>query len=131
MKLAPALALIALIASVGLAACGDDDEETTTAADTTTTETTEVGATGEEGATGESDFQPKACPGAASPPNITEVTSYGADCAAVEEAMAEIGAVKTRFSLGDFSCERTSGHELAGTWTCRGEATYFTFKFAD
>ncbi len=120
--------LAVLLVGVSLAACGDDDE------DTTTTETVTSGATGDGGdggATGTGDFQPEKCPGADSPPNITNVTAYGADCAAVEDAMAKIGAVATSFRLGDFDCERSKGSELAGTWTCSGEATYFTFQFAD
>jgi hypothetical protein len=121
-----AVALSLLCAGSVLAACGDDDETTTT------TETVTSGATGGDGgATGAGDFQPERCPGADSPPNITNVTAYGANCAAVEDAMAKIGAVATRFKLGDFDCERTEGSELAGTWTCRGEATYFTFDFGD
>ena len=45
--------------------------------------------------------------------------------------MAEIRSVSTEFRIGDFECARTSGSELSGTWECRGEASYFTFQFAD
>ena len=123
MRIASVLALVLCCAV--LAACGDDDGEGETAAGSTET-TTSTGATGATG-----DFQGEPCPGADSPPNITNVTAFGASCAAVEDAMAQIGAVGTKFKLGDFSCERTKGSELAGTWTCSGEATYFTFEFAD
>jgi hypothetical protein len=135
MSPASAVAMLACLAALALAACGDDDEEgdgTTTATETTTTEAG-AGASGEEGSgsTGPSDFQPRLCPGAELPPNITKVISYGATCDAVEDAMAQLGPVSKRFDLGDYSCERTSGSALAGTWTCKGEATYFIFEFAD
>jgi hypothetical protein len=122
------LPLTAVLAAavLALAACGDDDESAST---TSSTESTaDAGATG---ATGGDGSQGEPCPGADSPPNITDVTSYGADCAAVEDAMAKIGSISTSFELGDFSCERESGSELAGTWRCDGEAAYFTFDFAD
>ena len=126
MRIAPSLALVLCCAV--LAACGDDDGEGETAAGSTDP-TTSTAAAGATGATG--DFQGEPCPAADSPPNITNVTAFGASCEAVEDAMAQIGSVATKFKLGDFSCERTKGSELAGTWTCSGEATYFTFEFAD
>lgn len=127
MKLSLSALLVAAL--LALAACGDDndDESAGTTGGTPTTEEGVTGATGEDGETG--DGEP--CPDADSPPNITAVTSYGADCAAVEDAMADIGPITESFQLGDFACEQTSGSELAGTWECRGEATYFTFEFGD
>ncbi len=122
----PALALI-LAAVLLLAACGDDDDATT--ASTTATEST--GTEGATGATGGGSAESEPCPGADSPPNITNVTSYGVDCSAVEDAMSKIGSISTQFELSDFSCERTEGGELAGVWRCDGEAAYFTFDFAD
>ena len=124
------LPLTALLAAavLALAACGDDDDESASTTSSTTETTADEGATG---ATGTDGSQGEPCPGADSPPNITDVTSYGADCAAVEDAMAKIGSIATSFELGDFSCERESGNELAGTWRCDGEASYFTFEFAD
>ena len=127
-----ALALVFALASIALAACGDDDGSTTTVTETITVIS---GATGDVGpittTTGDTDFPAEPCPDADSPPNITEVTSYGTDCEAVEDAMAQIGPVSEEFKLGDFDCARTEGSELAGTWECKGEASYFTFKFAD
>ena len=108
----PALAGLALCC-LALAACGEDDEGTTTPDSTA------------------ADAPAEACPGADSPPNITNVTAYGTSCEAVEDAMAEIGSVSEEFVLGDFDCGRIKGNELAGTWECRGEANYFTFEFAD
>src|SRR5688500_1665067 len=119
------LSALLVVALLALAACGDDnDEDETRATEATTTE-------GATGTTGEGGAQAEPCPGADSPPNITELTSYGLDCAAVEEAMADIGSVSTEFDLGDFSCSRESGSELSGTWRCDGEAGYFTFLFGD
>jgi hypothetical protein len=121
------LTVLLALAVLALAACGDDDDEPTSTATTTTT-TTEAGATG---ATGNGDAEGEECTDAGSPPNITAVTSYGVDCAAVEDAMKRIGSVKTSFQLGDFRCERESGGELSGVWRCNGEAGYFTFAFGD
>ena len=119
-----AAAIAAALALGALSGCGDDedDEGGGETAPTTVTES-QTGA--------DTDFQPQACPGADSPPNIVEVTSYGADCAAVEDAMAELRSVGREFRLGDFECARTSGTRLGGTWECRGEASYFTFVFGD
>jgi len=131
MKRAAALALA--LTSIALVACGDD-ENTTTVTETITVisgATGDVGPTGPTPTTGDTDFPAEPCPDADSPPNITEVTSYGTDCAAVEDAIAKIGPVTEEFRLGDFDCARTEGSELAGTWECKGEASYFTFKFAD
>jgi hypothetical protein len=122
------LAILAL-AVLFFAACGDDDDETTSSSTSTTTTSTEgAGATG---ATGSGDAEPEECADAASPPNITQVTSYGVDCAAVEDAMKQIGPVSAGFKLGDFDCKRESGSALSGTWRCNGEAGYFTFAFGD
>ena len=126
-----ALALVFALASIALAACGDDDGSTTTVTETITVISGATGDVGPITTTGETDFPAEPCPDADSPPNITEVTSYGTDCEAVADAMAQIGPVSEEFKLGDFDCARTEGSELAGTWECKGEASYFTFKFAD
>jgi hypothetical protein len=126
MRLALALACTAL--TLGLAACGDDDdssEEATPAA--TTTDTT----TPASGTSDAADFPAEPCPGADSPPNIVNVTSYGTDCGAVEDAMAKLGSAEEEFRLGDFECAQLEGSSLGGTWECRGEASYFTFEFGD
>ena len=126
MKLTLTATLVAAV--LVLAACGDDnDDESEGTAGSTETTTSEgaTGATGTDGATAEP------CPGADSPPNITNVNSYGIDCAAVEDAMAGIGSVSAKFKLGDFSCAIESGEELSGVWRCSGEAGYFTFAFGD
>jgi hypothetical protein len=115
--------LVAALALAGVSACGDDDDDAPAAGTETTTTTTET--------VGETDFQPVPCPDADSPPNIVNVTSYGADCGAVEDAMDELRSVGREFRLGDFECARTSGTRLGGTWECRGEAAYFTFEFGD
>ena len=99
-----------------LAGCGDDE--------TTTVTVTEV-------AGDQTGLPEERCREAESPPNIVDVISYGADCGAVADAMAEIGSVSTEFRIGDFQCSRVSGSELSGTWECRGEASYFTFQFGD
>jgi hypothetical protein len=120
-----ALATAAVAAALVLGAlvgCGDDEDDEG-GGETTTTTVTQTGA--------DTDFQPQPCPGADSPPNIVDVTSYGADCAAVEDAMAELRSVGREFRIGDFDCARTSGTRLGGTWECRGEASYFTFVFGD
>jgi len=110
-RIAAALALV--VCSTALVACGDEDEPAAT--------TTATGL----------DAQAQPCPGADSPPNITEVTSYGTSCEAVEAALGEVGEISEEFVIGDFDCGRIEGDQLAGTWECRGEANYFTFKFAD
>ncbi|MGI9020323.1 MAG: hypothetical protein ACR2G3_06400 [Solirubrobacterales bacterium] len=123
------LSAILIAAALALAACGGDDEgEATT---TTTVSEGATGATGASGASGEEGSEGAPCAEAESPPNITKVTAYGADCEAVEDAMGELGSVSTKFELGDFDCERTAGSELSGSWRCHGEAGYFTFQFAD
>jgi hypothetical protein len=123
------LALITCMAlSLAVAGgCGDEDKpETTTTADATTPTTTTSTTTAAD-----TDFQPEPCPGADSPPNIVDVTSYGTDCGAVEDAMAELRGVSREFRIGDFECSRTEGMALSGKWKCRGEASYFTFTFGD
>lgn len=115
-------------AALTSAACGGDEGDTTSTTTATTTATVDTGATG---ATGEGDAKPEPCPDAGAEPNLGPVTSYGVDCAAVEDAMKEIGAVSAEFRLGDFDCERESGTELSGLWRCNGEAGYFTFAFGD
>jgi hypothetical protein len=119
-----------ILLTTALAGCGDDNTAappTVTVTETITPPAAE-GATGEEG---ETDFAAEPCPGADSPPNIAEVTSYGADCGAVEDAMSKVGSISREFTLGDFECSRVEGSSLAGTWECRGEASHFTFEFAD
>ena len=138
MKLiASTAALLIALAALG---CGEDDEpeSTSTTAPAATTADGPTGAGGIETpttstttTTENTGLPEERCDGAESPPNITEVLSYGADCGAVEDAMAEIQSVSTNFRIGDFECSRISGSELSGTWECRGEATYFTFEFAD
>jgi len=130
--------------------CGSDEEsgeagegttsvsESTTTAATSTTEattsttqatsTTEMTTSSVEDTTG---LPMERCQGAESPPNIVAVISYGADCGAVEAAMAELKSVSKEFRIGDFDCARISGAALGGTWECRGEASYFTFEFGD
>ena len=125
MRLALALASAALL--LGLAACGDDDDS---AAEPTSTAATTASTTA-SGTSDSTDFPAEPCPGADSPPNIVNVTSYGADCGAVEDAMAELESVKEEFHVGDFDCAQIEGTSLGGTWECRGEATYFTFEFGD
>lgn len=126
MKLTLSAILIAL--ALALAACGDDSEDE---GETTSTTTVSEGATGASGASGEHGSEGAPCADAESPPNITAVTAYGADCETVEDAMAELGSVSANFELGDFDCKRTAGSELSGTWRCEGEAGHFTFQFAD
>lgn len=134
-----ALALAAALALVAVSACGDDESTTVT---TTVTETAADTTTDTDGdtttdtpppdlTTESTDFEPRPCPGADSPPNITNVTSYGADCEAVEAAMAKLRTVSKMFRLGDFECFRLSGNRLGGIWECRGEASFFTFEFGD
>ena len=131
----------ALLIALGAFGCGDEDEpesRSTTAPAATTANEGATGSTGIETPTTSTTstientgLPEERCDAAESPPNITEVLSYGADCGAVEDAMAEIQSVSESFRIGDFECTRISGGELSGTWECRGEATYFTFQFAD
>ena len=116
------VAALALLAMLALAGCGDDEDTTSTATTTVTETATDPYRTG---------FPEERCRGAESPPNIVEVISYGADCGAVEDAMAELESVSKSFRIGDFECSRTSGGRLGGTWECLGEASYFTFEFGD
>jgi hypothetical protein len=111
--------LIAALAALALAACGGDDEGASTSPSTSTTSDSTGG------------LPKQRCRAAESPPNIVNVISHGADCGAVEAAMAELTQVRTKFRIGDFECARTSGGRLSGTWECRGEASYFTFEFGD
>lgn len=127
----------ALLASLALAlgACGDDETTTVTETETVTTTTTAEAETTDETTTEETttdaDFPEVPCPGAESPPNITAVISRGIDCAAVEDAIAELQSVSRKFRIGDFFCERVSGGRLGGSWECLGEAGFFTFEFGD
>jgi hypothetical protein len=120
--------LAVLVAAAALGGCGEKQEptigprtdfSTTTVPPTTTTTTHGTG------------LPKQRCPKAESPPNITQVISHGADCGAVEDAMAKLRSVSREFRIGDFECKRASGARLGGTWECRGEASYFTFEFAD
>ena len=150
MRFRSAIALVAAALVIG--GCGSDDEDqpggesesstttsqaTTTESTTSTTEptstvetttTTEATTTSTEDTTG---LPKQRCRGAESPPNIVDVISYGADCGAVEAAMAELQSVAREFRIGDFECARVSGVALSGVWECRGEASYFTFVFGD
>jgi hypothetical protein len=117
-------ALLAICVLVAVTAPGCDDDESPSAQGPTTEPVAEpVG-----GGTG---LPRERCRGAESPPNIVDVVSHGADCGAVEDAMAELRSVSTRFRIGDFECARVSGTSLGGTWECRGEASYFSFEFGD
>lgn len=73
------------------------------------------------------------CPGADSPPNITQVTAFNElSCDEVEAAMDEIGAISESFEIGQFGCGRISGGEFGGTWECADfDGRYFRFDFAD
>jgi hypothetical protein len=110
--------------ALALAACGDDDEGDGAGTVTTTTEDVTT-------VTDDTGLPEERCPEAESPPNITNVISYGADCGAVADAMAQIQSVSRQFRIGDFECTRVEGTRLSGVWECRGEASYFTFTFAD
>jgi hypothetical protein len=125
-------------AALALAACGDDETTTTvTSTETVSAPASTTASTVPEATTSsttdehDTGLPEERCRGAESPPNIVEVISYGADCGAVEEAMAEIQSVSRSFRIGDFQCTRTGGSALSGTWECRGEASYFTFEFGD
>lgn len=131
MKVASTVALIAALAMTGLAACGSDDEDTSTTSSSPAADTAATGASGEDGASGESGAAGAPCPAADSPPTITDVTSYGANCAAIDDAIAKIGSVSEEFTLGEFKCARTDGSDVGGTWRCDGEGDYFTFEFSD
>jgi predicted small lipoprotein YifL len=124
----PLLSALLAAAVLSLAACGDDEDEASTTTSQPTATTAGAGATG---ATGDGVAKGEPCTGAGSPPNITQVTSHGIDCAAVEDAMADIGSVSAKFKLGDFTCALESGEEVSGLWRCDGEAGYFTFAFGD
>jgi hypothetical protein len=123
------LLTLAAVAVGALAACGDEDqtsaaggEPTITTTEESTVSTTTITGTG---------LPKERCEGAESPPNIVDVISHGADCGAVEAAMADLESVSKEFRIGDFQCARTSGGPLGGSWECRGEASYFTFEFGD
>ena len=139
----------ALAAAALLAGCGSDSETiTVTETQTVAASTDTTSATGDSTSTEPSaettstaeaattttettSADETSCPGAESPPNITNVVPVGVDCATVEAAMSQIGSISKTFSLGDFQCQRTSGFRLSGIWTCVGVDGSFTFDFGD